>query len=135
MKYFALFYIGGKCGCFVLINKWRSWIQSTLCVIWLYVQFDYTCNLTISAIWLYMQSDYTCNLTIHAIWLYVQSDYTCNLTIRAIWLYMQSRSNILAFIMLRFLVLSSPSVHHRHRHHLGPQNLYSCQIFNGWKCA
>ena len=28
----------GNCGCFILINKWRSWVQSPLCAIWLYVQ-------------------------------------------------------------------------------------------------
>ena len=29
---------GGKCGCFVLINKWHSWVQSALCTIQIYVQ-------------------------------------------------------------------------------------------------
>ena len=24
---------GGKCGCFVLVNKWHSWVQSALCAI------------------------------------------------------------------------------------------------------
>ena len=29
---------GGKCGCFILINKWHSWVQSVLHEIQLYVQ-------------------------------------------------------------------------------------------------
>ena len=29
----------GKCGYFVLINKWHSWVQSALCGIWLYMQY------------------------------------------------------------------------------------------------
>ena len=36
-----LFYKEGKCGCFVLRNKWQSWVQSTLCAIW--VQRLYLC--------------------------------------------------------------------------------------------
>ena len=29
----AWFYKGGKCGSFILINKWCSWVQSALCAI------------------------------------------------------------------------------------------------------
>ena len=29
---------GGKCGCCIHVNKWRSWVQSALHAIWLYVQ-------------------------------------------------------------------------------------------------
>ena len=36
IKYVAWFYKGGKCRCFVLINKWCSWVQSTFG--------DLTCN-------------------------------------------------------------------------------------------
>ena len=32
------FYKGGKCGYFILINEWRSWVQSALHAIQLYVQ-------------------------------------------------------------------------------------------------
>ena len=38
IKYVAWFSKGGKCGCFVIINKWRFWVQSTLHPIWLYMQ-------------------------------------------------------------------------------------------------
>ena len=38
IKNVAWFYKGGKCGCFVLINKWCSWVQSTFCAIQLYIQ-------------------------------------------------------------------------------------------------
>ena len=32
------FHKGGRCGCFILINKWCTWVQSALLGIWLYVQ-------------------------------------------------------------------------------------------------
>ena len=39
IKYVAWFHKGGKCGCFILINKLHSRVQSALHAIWLYVQF------------------------------------------------------------------------------------------------
>ena len=36
IKYVAWFYKGTKCGCFLLINKLCSWVQSALRAIWLY---------------------------------------------------------------------------------------------------
>ena len=38
IKYVAWFCKGGKCGCFILINKWHSWVQSALPAIQLYLQ-------------------------------------------------------------------------------------------------
>ena len=44
IKYVAWFSKGGKCGCFVIINKWRFWVQSTLHPIWLYMQYRSDAN-------------------------------------------------------------------------------------------
>ena len=40
IKYVTLSYKGGKCGCFVLINKWHSWTQSefTCSRVWQYLE-------------------------------------------------------------------------------------------------
>ena len=66
---------GGKCGCFkVLINKWRSWVQSTLSTIYL------TCNLpwvqsTIRSIQHDVQSGFDARLELNLDVLSQENDY------------------------------------------------------------
>ena len=43
INYVMCFYKGGKCGCFILINKWCSWVQSALHAVQLF------CNLGLTS--------------------------------------------------------------------------------------
>ena len=86
-----------------ILMTWSKGIQKTkiilifffwLPVVYVYLQFTFTCSLRLPAVYVNLHFTFTCSLRLPAVYVYLQLTFTCSLRLLAVYVYLQFTSQV-----------------------------------------